>query len=137
MLSYAATAWVTQVEELGFQAPVEDPDGYVDLYIFDYSGGGAYAYCSSWGDDDPNDDLTGCPAYLALDRGITDDEMAIYVAHEFNHVLQYATDYNEPTYPVWEGVASAAEIWTYPKDRAGTIEYSFPVSYTHLRAHET
>ena len=125
VLEHAATSWALQVDQAGFVAPVPDSDGLVDFYLSDVSGGGAYASCSTWDDTDPTDDLTGCPGYVVLSPGLTEEYMPTYVAHEFNHVLQYGIDYNEPTYPVWEGIASAFEIWTFPDDIQLTIDYSF------------
>lgn len=124
VLEYVVDAWQKQVDEIGFNAPVEDEDGIVDFYVTDYDYGGAYAYCSTWRDDDPSDGLTGCPAYVELDyRTISDAELASYVVHEFNHILQYATDFNEPTYPIWEATATAAEQWTYPGELVPTNYY--------------
>jgi uncharacterized protein (TIGR03382 family) len=51
-----------------------------------------------------------------VDSGLPRGLLPIYVAHEFNHVLQFATDFTEPYLPMWEATASAAELWTYPDD---------------------
>ncbi len=125
ILDLGAASWALQVDQAGFVPPVPDADGMVDLYLYDFGGGGAYTSCSTWEDTDPADGLTGCPGYVVLSPGLTDELMPTYVAHEFNHVLQYAIDFYEPTYPVWEGIASAFEIWTFPEDVQLTIDYSF------------
>jgi uncharacterized protein (TIGR03382 family) len=112
VLVYAENAWIEQVDRIGFAPPFPDDDGRVDLYITnDYTGGGAYTYAHPE-DLDAFDGRMASAAYVALDWAVPDDEMASYVAHEFNHVLQYATDYAEPTLPVWEGTATAAQTWT-------------------------
>jgi hypothetical protein len=123
LITSAGESWARQVDEIGFEAPVMDQDGILDIYLYNYPSGGAYTYCSTWEDDDSTDDLTGCPAYIALDYRISEDELASYMAHEFNHVLQYATDYNEPTLPIWEATATAAEQWTYPDALVPTLYY--------------
>jgi hypothetical protein len=58
----------------------------------------------------------GTVAYVAIDENISEGWLPSYTAHEFNHVLQFATDFVEPTYPVWEGCATAAEDWCYDED---------------------
>ena len=123
LLVYAEDAWLKQVDEIGFEAPIMDTDGILDIYVYNYSSGGAYTYCSVWQDGDSSDDMTGCPAWMGFDRRISDDELASYMAHEFNHVLQYATDFNEMTLPIWEATATAAEQWTYPDKLTPLVGY--------------
>jgi hypothetical protein len=107
-----ALSWPRQVDEIGFAEPILDEDGIFDVYITDeYTEGGAYV-AGEGGDADPDDDRMGQPSYMALDPTIPTDEFASYVAHEFNHVLQYSMDFTEPTLPVWEATATAAEAWT-------------------------
>ena len=114
ILDQLEDAWQIQVEEIGFHAPAPDSDGLVDIYLTNEgTADGAYAY------GPPVDSATGdgrmsTAAYIAIDRDIPDDAMPGYTVHEFNHVLQYATDFTEPTYMIWESIASAAERWTYP-----------------------
>lgn len=112
VLSSAQAAWAAQVDRIGFHAPMPDDDGRLDLYLSDEgTDGGAYAYGPSV-DEDPTDGRMGCHAYLVLDPAISDLAMPSYVAHEFNHILQYGTDFTEPSLPVWEATATAAEVWT-------------------------
>ncbi|MFT5686965.1 MAG: hypothetical protein ACI8RZ_007922, partial [Myxococcota bacterium] len=122
ILQYVGESWDAQVSRIGFQAPVPDPDGILDVYLYAESSGGAFTACNSFSDD-TDDGLSACAAYIALARSIPDAQMASYIAHEFNHVLQYATDFTEPTYPIWEGVATAAEQWTYPEELTPTVSY--------------
>ena len=122
VLQYAEEAWAAQVDGIGFPAPAADEDGVFDLYLYRESSGGAFTSCSEWWDD-TDDGFSACPAYIALANSISDAEMASFVAHEFNHALQYAMDFNEPTLPIWEGVATAAEAWTYPGELYPTVAY--------------
>ena len=112
VLRAAERSWDVQVDALGFEAPMPDDDGILDIYLSDdQTGGGAYAYGPSV-DEDPDDGKRGCHAYIGIDPSVGDEFLAAYVAHEFSHVLQYATDFTEPTLPLWEGTAHAAEAWT-------------------------
>lgn len=112
VLRAAEQSWDVQVDALGFEAPMPDDDGILDIYLSDdQTGGGAYAYGPSV-DEDPDDGKRGCHAYIGIDPSVGDEILGAYVAHEFSHVLQYATDFTEPTLPLWEGTAHAAEAWT-------------------------
>ena len=74
--------------------------------------GGAYAWCGTNPDVDDKDGRSGCAAIIAIDREIPDKILPWYLAHEFNLTLQWAIDFNEGSLPVWEGTATAAEVWT-------------------------
>ena len=105
-------SWRVQVGDLGFAEPILDDDDRFDVYITtEYTEGGAYV-AGEGGDADPSDGRMGQPSYMAVDPTISRSEFAGYVAHEFNHVLQYSMDFIEPTLPVWEATATAAEAWT-------------------------
>ena len=122
VLEAVEDAWAVQVDELGFVPPMPDDDGILDLYLSSHgTGGGAYTYGPS-SDEDTTDGRMGCHSYIALSPMIGETIMPSYVAHEFQHVLQYATDFVEPTYAIWEGVATAAQEWTYPDEQAGNYE---------------
>ncbi len=115
ILEQIELSWQVQVEQIGFNAPVPDGDGLLDVYLTNEgTGGGAYAYGPST-DAVTGDGQMSTAAYIAIDYSISDAEMPGYTTHEFNHVLQYATDFTEPTYMIWESVASAAERWTIPE----------------------
>ena len=117
VLETVAVAWTAQVEVLGFAAPMPDDDGILDVYLTtEGTEGGAYVSGPSV-DEDPDDGRMGCHGYMALDPSISRDDMPAYVAHEFNHLTQFATDFAEPTLPVWEATATAAEAWTLPDTR--------------------
>jgi len=105
-------SWTVQVDELGFAYPYLDDDDRFDVYITtEWTEGGAYV-AGDGPDADPSDGRMGQPSYMAVDPTIPASEFPGYVAHEFNHVLQYSMDFIEPTLPVWEATASAAEAWT-------------------------
>ncbi len=109
-----ADAWAEEIDRIGFAEPIPDNDGLLDIYITNQgTGGGAYTL-GTYSDGDPDDERMGCSAYIAIDRSLSEADLPVYVAHEFNHVLQYATDFEESTLPPWEAVASMAERWTYP-----------------------
>jgi uncharacterized protein (TIGR03382 family) len=115
VLESVALAWEVQVDTLGFSAPYPDSDGILDLYLTtEDTYGGAW----TWGpyeDRETGDDRMGTAAYIALSPGLTEEELPVFVVHEFQHVTQYATDFTEPSLPIWEAVATAAEPWTLPE----------------------
>ena len=114
ILEYISQSWTIQVNDLGFRDVIFDDDGIFDVYLSsDGTGGGAYVM-GEGADADPDDGRMAQPSFMALDPSISDEEMESYVAHEFNHVLQYSTDFLEPTLPIWEATATAAEAWTIP-----------------------
>ena len=112
VLGAVEAAWTAQVDEIGFPAPVPDGDGLLDVYLHVDPAGGAYAWCGTNPDVDDKDGRSGCAAIIAIDREIPDKILPWYLAHEFNHTLQWAIDFNEGSLPVWEGTATAAEVWT-------------------------
>ncbi len=119
-------AWSVQVDGLGFAAPL--PDGglggsdALDVYLaHDGTGGAGGAYVICEGDEaDPcvdavaGDGRASTPTYIVIDPDTPAADLRGYAHHEFNHVCQYATDFEEPFLAVWEGTAVAAEHWTDP-----------------------
>ena len=123
VIAQAEHAWSVQVDEIGFRAPVL-PDGFhgdeLDIYMSKTEGSWiGWTYPDEKNDTVPNDGSFGVSSYILL-GDIPADWMASYVAHEFNHVTQYATDASEWTYPIWESVATAAQKWT-----VGEQDYRF------------
>lgn len=123
VLTWAARAWEVQVDGIGFTAPL--PDGgeggsdALDLYLgVSSTAGGGEAFVDCDGGDgtcldaDPADGRAAASSYVVLDAGTRDAALPAFVVHEFDHVLQYATDYAEPALVAWEGTAVAAEVWT-------------------------
>jgi hypothetical protein len=130
VLAAAEDSWRIQVDEMGFRAPVlpDSLDGpELDIYIHTSGGGGAWVDGEGWPyiDVTPDDGYNGTPSYMVLSPSIPVDELPSYVAHEFQHVTQYATDFVEPTYPIWEAVATAAEWWTFAYPEWDYAVYSF------------
>lgn len=119
-------AWAAQVDRIGFATPL--PDGglggsdALDVYLtHDGTGGagGAYVICDGK-EVDPCVDATAgdgkssTPSYIVIDPDTPQADLRGFAHHEFNHVTQYATDFEEPFLDVWEGTAVAAESWTDP-----------------------
>jgi hypothetical protein len=109
-------AWEVQVDTIGFRPPVL-PDPYggpeFDVYLFDYGPFQAFVMADSY-DADPvlGDGHNAASSFMVLDRELPEEAVPSYVAHEFNHACHYATDFSEPTLPIWEGTATAAQEWT-------------------------
>lgn len=124
VLVWAAEAWAAQVDRIGFAAP--PPDGelggnaFLDIYLSRAAGGAGSAWVDCDGGDpncvdaDPDDGRAGATSYVVIDPRTSDAVFRAYVHHEFNHTLQYATDFAEPFLSVWEATAVAAERWTDP-----------------------
>ncbi|MCB9741930.1 MAG: hypothetical protein H6741_09985 [Alphaproteobacteria bacterium] len=120
-------AWATQVDGWGWYPPVPDDgvggtDGF-DIYIHTDAEGGAYVV-GPYIDVDRTDDRMASSSYMVIDPSISDEELPLYLAHEFNHALQFATDFTEPTYVAWEASATWAEEATYPE--LSDLRYGVP-----------
>jgi hypothetical protein len=116
ILEYLADSWQAQVVEEGWPEPFPDNgrggSSGIDIYLHTSAEFGAYTQ-SPYVDSDGSDGRMGGEAYIVIDPRIN-DEMNLYVAHEFNHALQFAVDFTEPTLPPWEAAATVAEEVTYP-----------------------
>ena len=107
------TSWPAQVDVMGFHAPMPDDDGVLDLYITGVgTAGGAYAL-GTYEDEDATDGRMGSHAYIALSPDIPRNILHSFVGHEFNHVLQYGTDFTENALTLWEGSANMADWYTH------------------------
>ncbi|GDX83546.1 hypothetical protein LBMAG42_53570 [Deltaproteobacteria bacterium] len=119
-------AWAAQVDRIGFASPLPD-DGLggsdaLDVYLtHDSTGGAGGAYVICDGEEiDPcvdvaaGDGKASTPSYIVIDPDTPEADLRGFAHHEFNHVTQYATDFEEPFLDVWEGTAVAAESWTDP-----------------------
>jgi len=116
VLSAAETAWRVQVDELGWRAPVlpDAADGpELDLYLSQVGAGSAWTAPDANTDAVHGDGHMSVPAYIAIDRNLPLSDVDLYVAHEFNHVLQFATDFSEGTLTIWEATANSAQSWTF------------------------
>lgn len=127
VLESTELAWLVQVEELGYRAPVlpDNADGpELDLYLSSSHAGAwsAWAVNDTSADDIAGDGLFGVSAYVVFGQ-IPEEWLPSYAAHEFNHVVQYATDYSEWFTNFWESHATAAQKWTL-----GEPDYSYEIS---------
>ena len=123
-LAFAELAWDIQVDALGFRAPVL-PDGLggddgggpeLDIYLDTLGEWEGYAEMESWVDTTGPDGFAGSPAFVVIDRGLPAEWLGPYIVHEFNHVLQIAMDLEESSLALWEGTATAAQLWTLGDD---------------------
>lgn len=113
VITAVETSWPAQVEGMGFHAPMPDDDGVLDLYITAVgTAGGAYAL-GTYEDEDPGDGRMGSHAFIALSPDIPRGILHSFVGHEFNHVLQYGTDFTENALTLWEGSANVADWYTH------------------------
>lgn len=123
VLGWAELAWTVQVEQIGFATPIADGgeggSDAVDIYLtLAESGEAGVAWVDCDGGDpncidaDPADGRAAASSYVVIDARTEAADIPGYTVHEFNHVLQYATDYAEPFLSVWEGTAVSAEAWT-------------------------
>ena len=121
VLALAEQAWDVQVGQLGFRPPVlpDAADGpELDIYLDALGEGEAGVAADSLEDSSPGDGFSSTSAWVVLDRGIPEDDMPAFVAHEFNHVLHWATDFTEDHINLWEATATAAQAWTLPTEQA-------------------
>lgn len=90
VFAYAELSWEAEVETMGWRAPVLDSGAQgstdLDVYIAPTGFGGAYCSPEDPGPG-PSDDYS---TYIVLDPQIPANVMNSYVAHEFNHSLQFA-----------------------------------------------
>lgn len=122
-MAWLEIAWDVQVGELGFNEPLNDNglggNDYLDVYlVVDETGEAGVGWVDCDGGDgtcidaDPKDNLAAASSFIVIDART--ENLRPFVVHEFNHVLQYATDYAEPFLVAWEGTAVASEHWTLP-----------------------
>ena len=83
----AEESWDVQIEEMGFDVPIEDELSRRIVLILDdkneYLSSGAVGISSLLTNGDP---------YIALDPWMSDDYLQITVAHEFFHTIQFGYD---------------------------------------------
>jgi len=118
LLPLAEESWRVQIEEMGWPPPPADSGlGGDDRFDYYLTNEDTYGGAWTWGtgsDTDTTDDWFSQASFIALDdRGISDDLMPDFVAHEFNHALQYTIDGWELTLFVWESTAQAMEDLVY------------------------
>ncbi len=121
VLALAEQSWDVQVDQLGFRPPVlpDLADGpELDFYVDAVGEGKAGVAADSYEDSAPGDGFSSTSSWVVLDRGIGEDELPAFVAHEFNHVLHWATDFTEDHINLWEATATAAQAWTLTADES-------------------
>jgi hypothetical protein len=115
VLEAALVSWQTQIVQGGWPEPFSDGQrggsGGLDIYLNTDAEGGAYTW-SNYQDADPEDGRFASSSYVVIDPRV--EALHLYVAHEFNHVLQFAVDTTEPSYVPWEAAATLAEEQSYP-----------------------
>jgi len=124
ILDALEVSWDVQVDQLGFQPPViPDAEGgpEFDVYLFEYFWGSAFVAADGWDDAVVGDGLNSASSYMVIDNRLPTAWVNSYVAHEFNHACQWATDFTELTLPIWEGTANAAAGWTFGADAGWDI----------------
>jgi len=115
VMAIAELSWAVQVDQLGFRAPVL-PDGeagpQLDIYLAPIGEWEAWVEPNWYEDTDPGDGYNSTGGYIAIDRELPAEWIPSYVAHEFNHTTQFATDFSEETLTIWEATAVSAQTWT-------------------------
>lgn len=115
ILGAAEHAWAEQVDRMGFPAPVlpDAADGpEFDIYLSPIGPWEAHVVADDYIDTDPADGLSATSSFMEVDRNLPMLLVDSYIAHEFNHATQYASDFREWSYPLWEGTATASQHWT-------------------------
>ena len=115
VLAFAETAWDVQVDALGFAPPVlpDAADGpELDIYLDDLGEFEAYTVQTDWEDAFLGDGRMSTSAWIVFDQDLPEEWLGPYPVHEFNHVLQIATDFTESRPTLWEATATAAQEWT-------------------------
>jgi hypothetical protein len=119
VLGYLELAWAVQVDQLGFRPPTL-PDGAagpeLDVYLAPVGALQAWVEPTSWDDAVPGDGFSSAPVFVVIDQDLPEEWIPTYTVHEFNHVLQFATDFTEEALNFWEATAVAAQKWTLHED---------------------
>lgn len=125
-LAEAENVWTTEVDTLGYKAPLPDgtsgehgPGDQLDVYLANIGGKGYYGYCTS---DDPDLQKKITPAtsavsaYCVFDNDYAEpafgahtalDNLRVTAAHEFMHAVQFGYDFYEDR---WLMESSAAWV---------------------------
>jgi len=115
VLGYLELAWAVQVDQLGFRAPTLPDDAAgpeLDVYLAPVGDFQAWVEPISWEDATPGDGYSATPVFVVIDADLPEEWIPSYTVHEFNHVLQFATDFTEEALNFWEATAVAAQKWT-------------------------
>ena len=115
ILDYAEISWAVQVDQMGFVPPLlpDDADGpELDFYLAPTWNGGGVTYGDDRVDHMVGDGMNSTTSFIVIHWDYPIMGLASLVPHEFQHTLQFATDFEESTYPIWEAVATASQEWT-------------------------
>ncbi len=117
VLDLLAHIRLVQIEQLGAWPPPPDrgvggTDGF-DVYLDPRERETAYVQGSSR-DVDSDDGRAAVTSWMVLDPRLEPDVLPVWLAHEFHHATQFATDAAEPSLALWEGGAVWAEEATWP-----------------------
>jgi hypothetical protein len=116
-----------EVGTLGYQPPMDDGDGLLDVTLTELGDQGIYGYCTT------TTNAVQSPAYCDLDNNFSTQEfgapptqsLEVTAAHEFFHAIQFSYDTAEPVWML-EGTAVWMEGQVYPaiKDYVQYLPYS-------------
>jgi hypothetical protein len=117
VLAITEECWEVQVYEWGFREPPPDcglhESDDLDVFILDLQPGiGGYAAFACYDESTPE---ASAASFVAISDSLPDNFLRAAVAHEFNHVLQNATDYWE-SITFKEYTSTWAMEWMYPED---------------------
>lgn len=114
-LALVEDAWNEQVVAQGYRAPLADMgeggDARLDVYLVNTPGIAGLTLASADVDDD--DGAHAAYVHLLLNATLSEDELAVTVAHEFAHAIHYATDRSE-TLMFFEASATWQEVHANP-----------------------
>lgn len=146
----AEGSYAFQIGELGFVPPPSDQwmggDSRYDIYLKDLIGTGegalGYAVPESTVSDNPNSpeiESHAGTSYLVVENDFMDVDggtpiqlMRATVAHEFNHLVQFGYDTDEPHNWVFEATSTYMETITFPEDQDATGYVSTAYQYPEL-----
>ncbi len=121
-----------QVRQIGWAEPIRDPDGRYRAYVADALGSMGYTKGVQMVFDNPNTagvrERAAVRTVFVVDNGFdgmnrTESPLALMRAtatHEFNHVIQFGYDGEEPLNWLYESTASWTETTTVGADQDAT-----------------
>jgi hypothetical protein len=122
----AETSFNVENVQLGWRPAKNDGDGKTDIFLKQLGGSGIYGY--SVPDSGQSPDGNSVYAYLVIDNDFKQSEFPAYaspttplqvtVAHEYNHILQYAYDYLQDTW-----ILESTAVWMEGKVFPAALDY--------------
>jgi len=139
------TIYDIQVNQMGWAAPPQNPDGFYDAFLYDVIGNEGdtlgYARATRFVGDNPNTpavELAASRSALVVDNDFANEDvdgnplslMRATTTHEFNHIIQYGYDSEEPLDWLYEATAAWIETVTVgdEQDATGYVvdSYAYP-----------